>query len=224
MKEQLNIKNYLINTYLYIALSLAIVAFSWLCMFEYNIDVFKNNEILKILLIFIASLITLYYIITTNNNKMVLKNTIWTIFIILISILSFVFFKINIANNTLKKTLIELFVIIIVFTIIAFKMDHTVFLKWEVPLFYSLFAMIIIELVNMIFFKSKYIFFTSWIIVILFMGFLLYDTQKIINNGMIITNLCPSKNQFICADYPKESIGIFLDILNLFERITIINY
>ena len=49
--------------------------------------------------------------------------------------------------------------------------------------------------------------------IILFTFYLLYDTKKLYVNA----NLCKEVEG---ADYVKESMGIFLDILNLFARIT----
>ena len=57
---------------------------------------------------------------------------------------------------------------------------------------------------------------------LLFSGFLLYDTKKIEQNGIILSKLC-NNNSNLCdkfLNYPGESLNIFLDIINLFNNIT----
>lgn len=227
-KQVLSVKNYLINTYLYISLAISIITLTWLFMSNYEYGSFKTtNNITKIFIAFIILLILLYFIIYLGNDKIILKHTIWVVFMLLTAYVTYIFYEVNVNNDTLKKTLIELFIIVISFTFLAIYLPPDIFIKWKKILMYSLIIMIIIEII--IFFVSdKKNFFnkikmTSFIIIIIFCGFLLYDTQKIVKNGMTVTNKCISKNQFICADYPKESMGIFLDIVNLFERITILS-
>ncbi len=228
INEPLNVQNYIVNTYLYIALAIAIIITSWSFMLDYNIDFLENFTMFKFIVLCILSFGSLSIVVGTNNDNLALKHVAWTVLILTTGVMSFLFYKKNIKNNMLSKTIFELFAIIGVFTFIAYVYPPDTFLNWGAPLTYALMMMIIIEIINIMFFENidnymNQLVFTSWIVIILFCGFLLYDTQKIIKNGIIVTSKCKSKNQLICADYPKESLGIFLDILNLFERLSIIN-
>lgn len=228
MNEPLNVQNYLINTYLYIALAIAMVITSWSFMLDYDIDPLRNFYLFKFIILCILLFGSLAVIIFTTNEQLLLKHIAWIILILTTAVMSFLFYKENIKNNTLKKTVFELFAIVGVFTFIAYVYPPDTFLSWGTPLTYGLLAIIAIELINFMFVSNEQNYMdrltlTSWIVIALFCGFILYDTQKIVHNGMVITNSCPSKSQLMCADYPTESLGIFLDILNLFERLTIVN-
>jgi FtsH-binding integral membrane protein len=223
IKKPLSVQNYLIGTYLYIALAIAIVVSSWSFMIDYNIEPLKKFDLLKIIILCILSFGSLFVILGTNNDQILLKHTSWVVLVLTIAIMSFVFYKENIKNNTMKKVTWQLFGIVCVFSLIAHISPLDTFKNWGKPLTYALLAMIIIEMFDYLITENYNINLTSWIIIIIFCGFLLYDTQKIISDGIVITNLCQSKNQYLCADYPKESLGVFLDIVNLFQRLSIIN-
>lgn len=226
-QEPLSIQNYLINTYLYIALAIAMIGSSWVCMSVYEIELVNNG--FNNMGLFMVSLGALFTVMFTPNDQMLLKHAAWVTLILTLAITTHIFFKINIENKTLIKTFVTLFGIIGVFTYIAFVMEPTVFLSWGVPLTYALCAVIVTEVTNALFFAKS----TddllinnnmwNWLVVVLFSGFILFDTQKIITKGTIINELCQSKNQLQCADYPTESLGVVLDALNLFNRITLIN-
>ena len=49
----------------------------------------------------------------------------------------------------------------------------------------------------------------SYFFIVLFMTFILYDTKRLMINAKNCIN----------ADYIKESLGLFLDIFNIFVRI-----
>lgn len=223
IQEPLSIENYLLNTYLYIALAIALVGTSWLCMSEYNISQY-NPFIL--LMISIASLFTVLF---TTNDQLVLKHIAWTTLVLTLAMASHIFFKINLKNDNLIKIFLMLIGIVCTFTYISFVMGPNAFLNLTIPLTLILCMVVVTEVVNAFLFAKNpedlllYNNLWNWFIIALFCGFLLIDTQKIITNGIIINNTCLSKNQIRCADYPSESLGVFLDIVNLFQRVSLIN-
>ena len=89
----------------------------------------------------------------------------------------------------------------------------TYFDSWEPYLISGLIGIIVSRLFNFIFIfifidlnYSKGFNGRDWIIsiftVVLFNGFLLYDTQKIIKEGIILDKNCVGKDNLSCADYP----------------------
>ncbi len=56
--------------------------------------------------------------------------------------------------------------------------------------------------------------------IVLFSGFLIYDTQKIIKEAYILQYVCRNRQHLECANYPEKSISMFLDLLNLFNNLT----
>jgi FtsH-binding integral membrane protein len=129
----------------------------------------------------------------------------------------------------MRTVLIELVSIIAVLSYLAYNSPLGVFQSWINPMMYVLSTLIVVELLELIFgdYRSDgFITRTkiySWIGLLLFSGFLIYDTQKIIIDGNKIVDLCDSGDQMICSDYPAASLGIFLDIVNLFNNLSMIN-
>ena len=83
-------------------------------------------------------------------------------------------------------------------------------------LFFLLLAGIIFEASALLFFREQYLIKNKWLykgaayaFILLFMGFILYDTKKL----QIRAQACK------IADYIRESFKLFLDILNLFLRL-----
>lgn len=223
MQESLTIQNYLIETYLHIALALAIVGTTWSCMTNHDVIIERNHRIM----LFVVSLGALSAVFYTSNDQMVAKYAAWTILVTSLAITTHIFVKLNIENKTLIKTGLMSFAIVSIFTYLAFVMEPTFFLNWGMPLTYALLGVIVVEVVDRFFIAN-----TSdelitlnktwnYAIIALFCGFILHDTQKIITNGKIINEMCESKSQLMCADYPAESLAVFLDILNLFQRVTL---
>ena len=62
----------------------------------------------------------------------------------------------------------------------------------------------------------------SFFAVLLFSGFVLYDTHKIFTDAHKVVAGCESLNQLDCADYPVASLGIFLDAVNLFNNLSLL--
>lgn len=223
IKQPLTVQNYLINTYLYIALALALVGTSWLCMSEY--DITQPNPFILL----ITAIGSLFVVLFTSNDQIITKHIAWTTLILSMAMTSHIFIKINVESNKLLKTFLTLFGIVGLFTYISLVSDTNVFLNMGNNLTMALCVAVIIEIIDLLFFTNESAGslvrsnMWNWLIIVLFCGFLLYDTKKIVSNGKIVYDMCDSKNQSKCADYPVESLGVFLDILNLFQRISIVN-
>lgn len=230
MENKLTEKQYVLHTYMYILLGIIISSLTWEILDNYNGDL--KNEIFsqyKIIAIFIVALLSLFTVILTSKDSYVIKNTAWSIFMICIGITSYISYKINIINGEMQNVLLELIAVVGILSYVAYSQPLGVFNSWGIPLTYILGTVIIIECFDMIFVThNKTSLITrnriyGWIAVLLFSGFVLYDTQKIIINAKNTTDSCNSKNQWECADYPSASLGLFLDLINMFTGLSGIN-
>lgn len=226
ISQELNEKQYILNTYLYILLGLILVVLTWAFIDETNIETFMNTSC-KFFGLIILTFVSLFATISISQDHKILKNLAWTTFVLCMGLMSYVFYKKGIEDNTIHTTLLEILLVMAVLSYIAYSQPLDTFTSWSKPLSSVLCILIIVESLDLLFttnpiynVRNKIY---SWIAVILFSGFVLYDSQKIILNGKIITELCPTKSQSDCADYPSSSLGLFLDILNLFTNISNIN-
>ena len=89
---------------------------------------------------------------------------------------------------------------------------------------FGLLGLIIFETLDLIFadYSSKNIqkrfWYYSLVGIVLFSGFLVYDTQKKIKEGLLLEKICT--HHLRCADYPTKSLDLFMDILNMFNQLT----
>jgi FtsH-binding integral membrane protein len=180
--------------------------------------------------IVIISFIALFTVLLTSNNNNIIKYSAWTVFMISIGIISYISYKLNKINNKLNTVFISLLIIIIVLSGIAYYKPLNTFDNWGNPLLAILIALIIIQIVDYMFFVNKDNFINrfriySWISLLLFSGFLLYDTQKLVKEAIVSSVICNEikQPQLRCVDYPRASLGIFIDILNLFTSLSNIN-
>jgi len=224
IKEQLSERQYVLNTYLYILLAIIIIALSWSLLDKHPIDISNVGSFVGLIILTFISLFAIFFIPKSNQ---ILKNLVWTFFISLIGVMSYQAYQFGLENNTLYTTLIELLVIVGILSFIAYTQPIEIFNSWGKPLMWILTGLIIVEAIDLLFFnrqnlnnRSKIY---SWIAVLLFSGFILYDTELIISNGKTITNMCPTKVQLDCADYPVSSLGVILDIVNMFMNISNLN-
>ena len=105
-------------------------------------------------------------------------------------------------------------------TAFAFYKPELIKLSWGTGLTVALLAGLLAWLIPMIFrlpnkneTYEKYYKFLSFIFVIIFMFLILYDTKML----RIKASTC------IYPNYPLDSLGLFLDIINLFNSITMIS-
>lgn len=225
MAEPLSEQIYLVNTYLYIYAGLIIIILFSAIMDK--LSIFQSINPIMLLVIFILSIISIFGIMFTSTNNQLLKHIFLILFLFSISVLTYQWYKIAINNNSLYSVLISLGVIIISLTIIAYTQPINTFDSWGSYLMIGLCGLIVFQIVDMIFGSSEGLFardkIYAWIAIIIFGGFILYDTQKIRQNAIIINDSCPTRNQLACADYPTESLSLILDFVNLFASLVRVN-
>lgn len=225
--ENISVRQYIVNTYSFILLGFIITSLVWVASDEYQLFDMNNNIGIKLIATTILSFISLYVVMTTSKDSILIKYTAWGVFMVSMGLMTYVTYRVNIKTNMLTSTIIELLAIVAVLSYIAYVEPLDTFTSWGTPLTYILGTLIVIECIDLFFGDYKSSSFLSrsriygWIGVIIFSGFILYDTQKILIDAEKITNTCDSKEQLNCADYASSSLGMYMDIINLFNNISL---
>ena len=221
--------NFVVNTYLYLALSLTFVGV-FINLYNYLLN--ENKNLLKLLPIeqvfnqiapyHIAGILFSFVFIILisiediyNTTGFIYQHATWVSFIACISLIMYPYYKSKelymYVNNAIIMT-------IIIFLIMSF----VVYLKPEffektfstaiVGLLVALIAVIIVELTML--FLGNYDYKTyrmiSYFVILLFSLFVSYDTTQMFTYA---------RNCINSPNYPKASISFFLDLINLFVRL-----
>ena len=209
LRKPLTVSNYVINTYTYIILALLIITLVVSILTYVGGGLFWTAVCATFI-----SLIVLFFI---ENKHVYLRHALWLIFVLSIGvIMSTTTLQIK-DKSIIWKSIMTVIVLIICLTFIASFFSDDYFDSWGNYLFISLAGVIIFMLIDFLFdynghfSRSKLL---SIIIVIIFSGYVLYDTKKIKQHAIHVINSCGKVNS--CANYPVESLGLFLDIINLF--------
>jgi FtsH-binding integral membrane protein len=221
--------NFVINVYLYLALSLTLVG---VFIHLYNYLLNKNGNLTKLLPIeLVFNQIKPYYILSVifsfvfiilisieniyNTKGFTYHHITWVLFIACISLTLYPYFKSQELYMYVNNAIIMAIMIFII-------MSSIVYLKPEffektystaiVGLLVALLAVIIVELTMI--FMGNYDYKTyriiSYFVILLFSLFVSYDTTKMFEYA---------KNCINSPNYPKASVGFFLDLINLFVRL-----
>lgn len=211
IKGKLTCNNYILNSYLYILLSLLIVSSVVIVLEKLNRNFLVGK--VKFWILLFSSLAVLITTMNINPKSTVLKHSFWFLLMSIFGIVVFPIYMLTKKTNTLQTTLSTLFIMVSFLTGIAFYNPDYISLSWGPILLVSLVAGIVFSIMNMLlsgrkmFLKIHTI--LSYLFIVLFSIFILYDTKKLQVNA---------KN-CVLPDYINESMGIFLDIMNLFVRI-----
>lgn len=214
-KNKPTCNNYVINVYLYLALSLSLMG-----LFIYNIPFEKAPIHPFIVIIFSFLFIILLSIqspFQTKMNDVLLSHLYWFLFVLSISAISWVYFKIPMFSQHLNTSIMLVALIFVVMSAIVyispefFKKTYGVAMG---SLLLVLIMIIIFEL-SMILFSENYgntqsFRYVSYLVILVFSVFISYDTSRIFTLAEKCTNY---------PNYPQSSISFFLDVINLFARI-----
>ena len=207
----LTCNKYVMNTYLYIALSLMIVSTTVLVLDKYiDFSQYFNNY--SFVALFISTLVFLVSTMFISPENTVLKHVSWVTFIIMIGVSLYPAYKIGKISNMLYPTLITTILLVLGLTAVAFYNPDLISLSWGPALIAGLVVGILLQMI--LFFTGSesfnwYSLILSYVFIVIFSLLLLYDTKKLQINSQ----------NCVIPDYINESIGIFLDIINLFNNI-----
>ena len=114
----------------------------------------------------------------------------------------------------IQKALIRTFIVICFCIAFAYKYPHLLKNKGYTYLIYLSFIVFIMYFIDIFFIDSDNRLTYAYLFIFIFTGFLLYDTKFI----LIRSQRCRGN-----ADYIEGTLDIFLDVVNLFNNITMIS-
>jgi FtsH-binding integral membrane protein len=209
--KQFVCNRYILNTYLYIILTLNIIALQVLIM-EYK-NVSFNPNMLIYLGVFILTILCILGMHKISPKQIILKHIVWITFIILMGLMFYPMYTLYINQKGLiVSAILTTLILFLGLSAIAYLKPEYISLSWGPVLAMLLIGVIIIELLTLLFAgdnTSKIFKYTSYFVIGIFMLFILYDTKRLQINA---------KNCII-ADYISESVKLFLDIWNIFIRL-----
>lgn len=221
--------NYILNTYLYLILSIILTLIIILLIEQYIPYIIKKKENiynLKNLKYFVKYfwihfLLTVGFLMLTfyiNPKYIVFKHFSWFILTILLGITLFPIYIITQKNNEFLLSTITTLLLVIFLTSISFYKPELISLSWGPILTILIIIGIVMKIMNLFLNKNKksqnkWGYRLSYMFIVIFSFLLMYDNK----NLQIKSKKCK------IPDYINESISIFLDIINLFGNIGRIN-
>jgi len=212
-KGQFTCNKYILNTYLYVILTFNIIALLCLILEHKNVKIFFN--LWQYLGLFLIILGVLGFLLYVDPKYIVSKHILWLLFIIGLGIIFYPMYNSFTDKNIVLSAALTTIALTLVLSAIAFIKPEWISLSMGPILFFLLLAVIIMEITMLIIYRKDYskiqnVFrATSYFVIFLFIGFILYDTKML----QIRAKEC------VKADYLNESLKLFLDIFNIFVRV-----
>ncbi len=213
IKGKLTCNNFILNSYLYILLSLLLICNVVILADKKNgLRFFRQRGFFWILLFF--SLAFLFLTMSIDPRKTVFKHLSWLVWIITMGITMYPIYLRSKQNGVFLSSLAVTFAMVATLTTVAFYRPDMIDLKMGPILLVLLLSGILLKIFTAIFAKRKTAnnisYYTSYVFIVLFSLFILYDTKKLQVNA----------RKCVIPDYINESMGVFLDVLNLFSSIS----
>jgi len=208
VKNKFTCKNFLLNAYLYILLGFILVATSIDLFKHYKTpslyDVYKSHGMRLFMALFVT-IGLLIAVIATPPKFLVGKHIIWVTWI---AVLGYIFYPLaQLRPRVFEQTKLLVFTYMVFLTLITFNWPSMVSLSWGKTLFMLLILLILIHVVGFFSpYTSQTHYMISYAAIVLFSFLMLYDTKK----------LMVKAKQCVKADYINDSLGVFLDGMNLF--------
>jgi FtsH-binding integral membrane protein len=202
--------SFISNTYLYVALAISIACFTVLKLSERGYTLTSTH----LVILFIISMISMVGVSSFNNNA--LRHITWLSFVVAIGFLTYPIYRMSEGKEESNKIIVTTIILTIGLSLFS-KFSSFDFLSWRSYLVFALFSLIVLESLDLIFHKSEsglnnrfklY----SYASIVLFSGFILYDTKSLARRSLVVEK----RN----VNYPKESLSLFLDIINLFAGVS----
>ena len=206
---QFHCNNYVLNTYLYLILS-------WGIVMATN-SVLKNNDV-KLsdlfsgpltIIFFLASLGLLMGVYFIPPRLFFTKHILYIVLIMMIGVFLYPYYINN--KKLFHHVGITTLLILIVLSVITFLFPQLIKKSWGTYLFIGLLGLLLARIIEAFAGykqnekRSRII---SYISIIIFSLYIMYDTKKILVNADNCVN----------PDYINESLGLFLDSINIFQN------
>ena len=233
-------KNILVNTYLYVLVSLILfhIITMLLVNYELHIKFFNLLSGFNVFLIIIGVLVImigLTVIFDMSHNNILASHFILLLLISLFSLLiSATYARLknyNLYNKVFYTTLLFISVLLIIFYFYQDTIKQYLTDKYYFIVLILLFVVFLVEMIYLLFvgYSKNITILISAIILVIFGYFLLADTQRILDitedNCKIALKNCnknmydPKCNIDDYPSYPQKSFDIFHDIIVIFRRI-----
>jgi len=206
------------NVYLHILFGLILSGITALTIDNYptitnNIDNYKG-----LIGSFILSMISLFMIFSAGNRKG-LQYGSFIVFMMSVGIMLHPYVTLLKYNGKGISIFLSLVSIVGLLALVAYKLPN-MFGGIGSYLTIGLLSLIVVELIDFMMgnpYKLSKIY--SWIGIGLFSGFMLYDSQRLVEQAMVgeIVSTYLKKNDI---NYPALSLSIYMDIINLFSSLT----
>ena len=206
---QFHCDNYILNTYLYLILSWGIIMATNATLMHNNIklhDLFSGPFTIIFFLASLGLLMAVYFI---PPKLFFTKHMLYIVLIMLMGVFLYPYYITN--KKLFHHVGITTLLLLIVLSIIAFTFPQIIRKSWGMYLFIGLIGLLVARITEaFIGYKQneKRSRIISYIAIVIFSLYVMYDTKKIIINADNCVN----------PDYINESLGLFLDSLNLFQN------
>lgn len=216
--EKLTESMFVTNTYLYVILAIMISA---LTIAIIEVTKFMPN----ILILFMLSLIIIFAFIFVDKKNIVMRNMLFVAFAATMGAILYPTYELNGNSPIFANSAMAVLILVSVLTFITYQFPDNYFDNWGTILLGSLFTLIVFELLDIFFgdpFSSKRYKLYAYAGLFIFSAYIMYDTKKIYQHAKT-AKICTDigGDNLVCADYPFESMKLFLDILNLFSNMNL---
>lgn len=205
---QFHCDNYVLNTYLYLILSWAIIMATNSVLKSNNVTLHDLFSGPYTIIFFLASLGLLMGVYFIPPKLFITKHIFYIILIMMMGVFLYPYYINN--KKLFHHVGITTLIMLIVLSVISFAFPQLISASWGGYLFIGLMGLLIARVVESLTKyepgqkRSKII---SYVSIIIFSLYIMYDTKRIIINA----------NNCVNPDYINESLGLFLDTLNIFQ-------
>ena len=211
--------HYVFNTYLYIILAIVLMFLIVLINDQYGIF----NPILELLsgiigfIILLILLIGLTYLLYHTDPKNILaSNAIWLALVFVVGMMLIPFILFARMTGVLGFAGILTIVIVIVVGLLGYYMgDKIITFDWDKYLMYALIGLIVISLIGYFFIKDAETMLT-FIYVISIFSLIIFVLLLLSNHKKLKENADKCIDGQVIPNYPQESWGIVIKIVNIF--------
>ena len=218
--KPLTVSGYIINTNLYILLVILLITLTIIVLDKY--DLFNALNVIPSTVAFVISIILVFALATLDHKQIVLRHILWTLLVIDVAFILFPLFEEIKDTNALWKILTTAIILLITLTYITIKYKADIFNSFGSYLLIGLFALIIYQILNLVFpgrSENTYQKIYGIIGLILFAGFILYDTNNVYKRAEQAVLSCNDMaNQLACADYISESLKLHFRYCGIYEQ------
>ena len=234
-------KNILVNTYLYVLISLVLFNMMTLLFINANLHInflklLSNFKPFMIFIGLILILFGLFFVFDLNSNNIIVSHFILiiliSIFSLLISLLYVKLKKYNLYNKVFYTTVLFICVLLLLFYFNKDLIQKYLSYEYYYIILILLFVVLIVEIVYVLLigYSKNMTILLSSILLIIFGYLLLADTQKILditeeNCNKALKNCSTSIYNIDCnlddyPNYPQKSFNIFNNIIVIFQRMS----